>query len=146
MIRNAEERNRRIRTGLSFQNSIRDKIIEVFFKHFPRLTEDEITSCPACVNGSDIHLSKRFSEIFPVGIEAKFNLKNYRTINKDYNQALKQVERMETNQKIYPVLAITGGHSRTFMLMTIDDWLEVFLQNAEMRQQLEELKLRRLGH
>ena len=73
-------------------------------------------------------------------------MKNYRTINKDYNQALKQVERMETNQKIYPVLAITGGHSRTFMLMTIDDWLEVFLQNAEMRQQLEELKLRRLGH
>ena len=146
MIRNAEERNKRIRTGLSFQNRIRNKIMEVFFKCFPDLTDDEITSCPACVNGSDIHLSKRFSELLPVGIEAKFNLKNYRTINKDYNQALKQVERMETNQKIYPVLAITGGHSRTFMLMTIDDWLEVFLQNAEMRQQLEELKLRRLGH
>ena len=141
MIRNAEERNKRIRTGLSFQNRIRDKIIEVFFKHFPRLTEEEITSCPACVNGSDIHLSKRFSEIFPVGIEAKFNMKNYRTINKDYNQAVKQVERIESHFPIYPVLAITGGHSRTFMLMTIDHYLEVFVQNALMREKLQDLEL-----
>ena len=39
------------------------------------------------LNGSDIHRSKRFSEIFSVGIEAKFNMKNYRTIGKDYHSS-----------------------------------------------------------
>jgi hypothetical protein len=144
MIRNAQERERRIRTGLAFQERVRRKIIEVFLKCFPQLRKEGIRSCEACNNGSDIVLSSDWRRHLPVGIECKFSMKNYKTIKKDWLQAVRQIERMETNERIFPILSVTGGHQLTFMIMEISDWLIILSEYAEMKQQLEEHRLERI--
>ena len=144
MIKNAQDREKRLRTGLAFQQRVRKKILEVFTKYFPDLKSDGIRSCEACLNGSDIILSRSWRSKLPVSIECKFSMKNYKSIKKDWLQAVRQVERMEVEEKIYPVLSVTGGHQLTFMILEINDWLELFSETARLREELEELKLRRL--
>ena len=83
MIRNAQERERRIRTGLAFQERIRRKIIEAFLKCFPQLKKEGIRSCKAFNNGSDIVLSSDWrrhlpSSQFRTRHQRKFFLTNIR--------------------------------------------------------------------
>ena len=144
VIRNRLERDKRLRTGFAFQQRVRRKILDVFTRYFPDLSTDGIRSCDACLNGSDIILSPSWRKRIPVGIECKFKATNYNSIKKDWLQAVRHVERMESADPIYPVLSITGGHQLTFMVMEIDHWVEVFSELAQLREELEENKLRRI--
>ena len=112
-------------------------ILDSFFKRFPDLQEGkDISSCPSCMHGEDIWFSEKLRSILPVSIECKYRTTDYKLVNKNYTQAVEQTKKLGI-PNIKPVLAIKRANQDALMVMSIQDYLNLFLERAELEMQLK---------
>ena len=136
MIKNSTTSQERKEKGQAFQSRVMRMIKNAFFKKFPNLADDDISSCPSCCHGEDISLSKVFRSIFPVSIECKYRTTDYKLVNKNYSQAVEQSQKLGI-PNIKPVLAIKRAGQDALMVMSIKDYLDLFTERAVLEEQVK---------
>ena len=136
MIKNSTTSQERKEKGQAFQSRVMRMIKNAFFKKFPNLVDNDISSCPSCCHGEDISLSKLFRSIFPVSIECKYRTTDYKLVNKNYSQAVEQTLKLGI-LNIKPVLAIKRANQDALMVMSIKDYLDLFAERAELEKQVK---------
>ena len=127
MIKNSATSQERKEKGQAFQSRVMRMIKSAFFKKFPNLADNDISSCPSCCHGEDISLSKLFRSIFPVSIECKYRTTDYKLVNKNYSQAVEQTQK----------LAIKRAGQDALMVMSIKDYLDLFTERAVLEEQVK---------
>ena len=105
--------------GRRLQNFVRDKLRQIFIKEWtkmPRLEEDDIKSQTMGMGGEDIVMSPAAKKIIPYSFECK-NVEKLNVWN--------ALEQAETNcEGRTPVLVFKRNHSKTYIAIELDSWLE----------------------
>jgi hypothetical protein len=106
--------------GRRLQNYVRDKLREIYIKHWtkaPKLETDDIKSQTMGMGGEDIILSPAAKKLIPYSFECK----NKERLN--IWQSIKQCE--ENSNGSIPVVVIKRNKSKIYAIMEFDEWLEI---------------------
>ena len=92
-----------------------EKILTIF----PSLTESDVRSVPASVNGPDVWLSQAAQDCFPIDIECKNQERKFGFIYQTMEQATQE------DSENQPVLIIKQNYSKPLAIMDAEYFFEL---------------------
>ncbi len=95
-------------------------IVKLILKYFPFLSNNDVRSTPMGVNGVDVQLSDKASNIFPFNIEAK----NTEAIS--IWTALAQAEQSARDNGNIPLLVFKRNRSKVYCAMEFESFVSLF--------------------